>query len=52
MALATCGWCKAKNIPKENGEDGKGLETHKIPGTYKTCQGQSTAPGYQRREKK
>ena len=50
--MAQCGWCKQKNLTRENGEDGKGLETHYIPNTRKQCNGLATAPGYQRREKR
>ena len=50
--MAQCGWCKAKELQKQNGSEGVGLEPHRIPNTFKKCEGQSTAPGYQKREKK
>ena len=50
--MAKCGWCKTKNLQKENGQEGKALENHKVPNTNKWCEGQSTAPGYQIRTKR
>lgn len=51
--MATCGWCKTKGLSKviSNG-DGKGLETHSLPNSHRTCEGLATAPGYQHRTKK
>lgn len=51
--MAVCGWCKQKNLSKVTGNgDGKGLETHSLPNTRRTCEGLATAPGYQKREKR
>lgn len=51
--MAKCGWCGTKNLKKERSNgDGKGLETHNLPNSRRTCEGMGTAPGYTKREKR
>ena len=40
--MATCGWCKTKDLTHRRGQDG--LEPHNLPNTRKKCEGPSTSP--------